>query len=347
MRWNDLYIAGVGSYLPEQVETADEAIAAGRYTSKKKAVNGYRAVRVAAPGEIGPMMAAKAGRQAVERSGHDPEEFGLVLHSYLGHPGLDMWTPASYVQRETVGGSGPAYEIKQGCNGMLAALELGGSFVTGRPDVTAALVTAGDAFRMPYIDRWGTDEQTVEGDGAAAFVLSSRGGFARVRSTFSIGDSSLESMGRSGAAWTDVPFPGGETIRVSARKRDYLLAEDLELDGAIEKIAGNVKYSLEHALKEAEVESADIRFFLHQHIAESIATHAIYGLLGVDRATSTFDWGLDLGMVGTADPVLGLDHVIATRSPRPGDIAVLQGAGAGYVWSVAVLEFLETPHWAA
>jgi 3-oxoacyl-[acyl-carrier-protein] synthase-3 len=35
MRWNDLYIAGVGTYLPEQVETVDDAIAAGRYTGRR------------------------------------------------------------------------------------------------------------------------------------------------------------------------------------------------------------------------------------------------------------------------------------------------------------------------
>ncbi|WP_377270020.1 ketoacyl-ACP synthase III family protein [Peterkaempfera sp. SMS 1(5)a] len=344
MRWDDLYVAGVGSYLPARVETAAEAIADGRYTAERQSTNGYRSVHVAAPGETGPTMAAIAGRQAVARSGHAHEEFGLVLHSYIGHQGLDLWTPASYVQRETVGGTAAAFEIKQGCNGFMAALEVAASYVTSRPDVTAALLTGGDAFRMPYIDRWGSDEQTVEGDGAGALVLSTRAGFARVRATYSIGDSSLEPMGR-GEDWSDTPFPNGETIGVAARKKTYLLAEDMDLEAAIDKISANVQFSLQQVLKEAEVELSDIRFFLHQNIAESIASYAIYGLLGVDRSTSTYDWGQGLGMVGTADPVIGLDHVIATRSPKPGDLAVLHGAGAGYVWTVAVLEFLETPDW--
>ncbi|MFJ9694850.1 ketoacyl-ACP synthase III family protein [Kitasatospora sp. NPDC101183] len=346
MRWNNLYLAGVGTYLPEQVETAEEAVAAGRYPAPRVAQNGYRAVRVAAPGETGPSMAATAGRQAVARSGHVDDDFGLVLHSYIGHQGLDFWTPASYVQRETVGGNGPAVEIKQGCNGMLASIELAAAFLASHQETSAALITGGDAFRLPYIDRWNFDEQTVDGDGAGALVLSNRGGFARIRAIYSYGDSSLEPMGRLGDSWTDAPFQDGEPVGVAARKKEFLLNQDLDLEEAIEKIARNVAFNLKHALHEAEAELSDIKFFLHQTISESIAAHAIYGSMGVDRSTTTYDWGQDLGMVGTADPIFGLDHVIATRNPEPGDLAVLQAAGAGYVWTTVVLEFLETPDWA-
>ena len=46
-----------------------------------------------------------------------------------------------------------------------------------------------------------------------------------------------------------------------------------------------------HLWRHQLAELSDIRFFLHQNIADSIASHAIYGLLGVDRSTSTYDWG--------------------------------------------------------
>jgi 3-oxoacyl-[acyl-carrier-protein] synthase-3 len=345
MRWNDLYVAATGSYLPERVETAEEAIAAGRYTEEKRVLNGFRSVRVAGPGETGPTMAAEAGRQAVARSGHAVDEFGLVVHSYIGHQGLDLWTPASYVQRETVGGPGPAFEVKQACNGMLAAFELAASYVSSHPDVTAALVTAGDAFRLPYVDRWGMDPQNVDGDGAAALVLSTRGGFARVRSSYSYADSSLEPMSRGGAEWTDAPFADGGAVGVTDRKNDFLHAEELDFDSVIEKISTSVQHSLKQALHEAGADLSDIRFFLHQNLSQSIVTHGIHALMGIDPSTTVHDWGLGLGQVGSADVVLGLDHVIATRDPQPGDLAVMQAAGAGFVWTTVVLEFLETPSW--
>ncbi|HEV3171578.1 MAG TPA: ketoacyl-ACP synthase III family protein [Actinocrinis sp.] len=345
MRWNNLYIAGVGSYLPEKVETVDEAIAAGRYTEEKKAMNGYRAVRIAAPEETGPVMAVKAGRQAVARSGYAGEEFGLVVHAYYGHQGLDLWTPASYVQRETVGGTAPAFEVKQGCNGFMAAMELAGSYIAAHSEFPAALVTGGDAFQLPYIDRWATHEQNVDGDGAGAVVLSTRGGFARVRASYSYGDPELEPMGRTGDRWNDTPFQNGETLTLGTRKYDFIRGEDIDFDEAIERISNGVQLSLKRVLHEAEAELTDCRFFLHQQLAETIAVYGLYNLLGVDRASTTFDWGSNIGMVGTTDVVLALDHVIAEREPRPGDLAVLQSAGAGYVWSTAVIEFLETPRW--
>ena len=50
-------------------------------------------------------------------------------------------------------------------------------------------------------------------------------------------------------------------------------------------------------------------------------------------------------MVGTADIALGLDHVLAARDPKPGDLIVMQSSGAGYVWTAAVIEILEVPSW--
>lgn len=345
MQWDNLYIAGIGTYLPEHVETADEAIAQGRYTAQKKAVNDYRAVRVAAPGQSGPLMAAIAGREALSRSGVDPATVGLTVFSYIGHPGYDMWIPASYVQRETVGGPGSAYEVKQGCNGFMAGLESAASFLAARPDEQAALVTGGDAFRLPYLDRWGSHSQNVDGDGAGAIMLSKVGGFARVLSMVSFGDSQLEPMARTAPTWTDTPFPGGETLSLDTSLQDYMRDEEVDLDDVVARISAGVRISVETALEEAGAELDDIRFFLHQQLAEPIATFGIYNLLGVDRAKTTYDWGKQLSMVGTVDLVLGLNHVIEERQPKAGDLILLQSAGAGYVWTAAVVEILETPPW--
>lgn len=342
MRWDSLYVAGIGTYLPEREETVEEAVASGRYSTEKQAMNGYRAVRIAEQHETGPVMAVTAARQAVARSGVAVDQFGVVLHSYVGHQGFDMWTPASFVQRETIGGNAPAFEIKQGCNGFMVALEAAASYISvGRPGATAALVTGGDSFRLPYIDRWASHDQNVDGDGAGAVVLSTRGGFARIRATYSYGDPTLEPMARPAGPWTDTPFPGGRTLEFANSKRN----EAIDLDDVVQRVSAGVQHSLKQVLHDAEVELSDVTFFLHQQLAETIAVHGIYGLLGVDRATTAFDWGKDIGMVGSVDLVLGLNHVLETRNPKPGDLVVLQGAGAGYVWTTAVLEILEPPTW--
>lgn len=345
MRWDNVYVAGVGAYLPEQVETADEAVAAGRYDAEEAKANGIRAVRVAGADEPGPVMAAAAGRQAVTRAGLPADRYGAVLHACVGHQGQDFWTPVNYVQNEAVGGSGLTVEIRQGSNGGLAAVELAASHLAARSTPEAALVTTGDAFRMPYFDRWGTDSQQVYGDGAGAMVLSNRGGFARLRSTASYSDSSLEPIYRGTTGWTDGPFLDGRPVDLRSRKTDYLLQEEGAYDRVIQQMTKHASAVLEEALADADAKLSDARFFVHANIAETIAEFSFYSLLGVDRATTTYDWGRDYGHMGAGDQLIGIDHVVGHRDPAPGDLLVSMGVGVGFMWTVAVLEFTDTPQW--
>lgn len=345
MRWDGLWVAGLGTYLPEQVQTAREAVAAGRYDAGESMANGISAVRVARPDEAPAVMAAAAGRQAATRSGHRAEEFGLVLHAGMGHQGQDFWTPASYVQRETIGGTGPAVEVRQGSNGGLAALELAASHLTARPDRTAVLVTTGDAFHRPYIDRWNSDNQQVYGDGAGALVLSSRTGFARLRAMVSLSDATLEPIYRGTSGWTAAPFQSGAPVDLRRRKRDHLLQRPELYDETIQRMTNAVEFVLRTALDEAKVTVDEIAYTVHATLAETIVSFTYHHHLGLDRARTTYDWGRDLGHLGAGDELVGLTHLLEERLVAPGDLVLALGAGIGYCWTAAVLEIADLPAW--
>lgn len=339
MLWDNLYLAGVGVHLPERVETAQDAIADGRYTQERFVLNDYRAVRIAPADQTAPMLATLAARQAITRSGVSPDRFSLVVHTSQNHQGLDFWPAATFIQRETIGGSAPAIEIGQLCNGLLVSMEVAGGYLKSRPGGGAALLTGADVWRMPYIDRWSTHPQSVYGDGAAAVVLSTDSGFARIRATYSFGDPSLEPVARMGRPWTDAPFPDGKTLYFQE------ILEGVDMDETVEKVSAGVRRSMDSVLQEAQLSLSDIRFVLHGQLPESIAEFGIYQLLGVDRKSTTFDWGKDYGLVSTAGMILGLDHLIADRHPKPGDLVLILGSAAGYSWTTVLLEFLDTPHW--
>ncbi|MCC3653760.1 MULTISPECIES: ketoacyl-ACP synthase III family protein [Streptomyces] len=341
MRWQEIYIAGLGSRFPDRVETAEEAIAAGRYTARDRDTSGFRAVRVADDGEPGPVLAARAGRLALERSGLRGEEISLVLHAYAAHQGRDIWSPASYVEMAVLSSGAPAYEIRQGCNGGLSALELAASHLTARPDARAALITTGDAFHLPYLDRWNTDDQMVYGDAGAALVLSTRPGPLRLLATASVGDSSLEILDRGPGPWTRAPLEGGAPVDLAARKRDYFDAEENEF--AFEEVLARLRKGSEQAvgraLADAGTELSAIRWCVHTTFPGPVAQSAVYGPLGFSREATTYDWALEHGQLGAGDQIAGLDHLVRSGSPRPGDLVLLYGVGAGHVWTVAVLEF--------
>lgn len=338
-------MAGVGKYLPPRVITTEQAVRQGLYDARACAANGYRSVRVAGEGETGPVMAAAAARVAVERSGLASDDFGLVLHAHVGHQGRDLWSPASFVQNETVGIGGPAFDVRAGSNGGLSALELAASYIAVRPDATAALVTAGDAFQLPYIDRWTADERFVAGDAAAALVLSKRGGFARLLSSVSAGDPTLEIVDRGSQPWTAAPFEQGKPVDLSERRREYLMRDEYTWGSVQERVAKTADWVMQTALQEAGTDLAGVRFLVHTAHSEPVAQLGIYGRLGFERAKTSFDWALTVGQAGAADELLGMTYLVESGRPRPGDLLVAAGSGAGYVWTVAVFEFLETPRW--
>lgn len=329
MRWNDVFIAGLGTYLPAQSVTADEASAAGLYDAEQARVNGIRGVRVAAEHEAAPVMAAAAGRQALARSGHDPAEVSLVLHGSVGHQGRDFWTPAHYVQRETVGGTGAAMELRQGFNSALAATELAASWLTARPDATAALVTAGDVFQLPYVDRWRSDDQVVYGDGAGAMLLSSRAGFAKVRSTVCRSEPSLEPLYRGGDAWTSTPFAEGLPVDLAARKRAWLAEHASGADEVMQLIGKNFGLTLQQALDESDTDFAGVQWWVHATMPRPLVQWGFHARLGIDPARTPYEFGLDYGHMGSADQFVGLARLVETGQPGQGTSSLSWGPGSG------------------
>jgi 3-oxoacyl-[acyl-carrier-protein] synthase-3 len=349
VRWENIYLAGLGVYLPEDEYTAEQAVADGVYDAAAAEANGIRAVRVARPDESGPVMAAAAGRQAVARSGHRPEEFDAVLHGYVGHQGREFWSPAHYVQQETVGANGASLtmEVRQGSNGLLGGLELAASHLTARPSATAALITSGDAFHLPFIDRWMSDDQTVFGDGASAAVVSKRGGFARVVSTVSATEPSLEPLYRGSEPWSKTPLDDGKPVNLTARKDNWLMRNEDAYDDAVELVGRKVAGVLEQLLDEAEMSLKEAQWFVHATLIRPIAEWSFYKTLDLDPATTTYEWGLDYGHMGNCDQFAGINHLLVSGRLRRGDRLVTIGAGIGFMWTAAVLEIEDVPELAA
>ncbi|MDH6112506.1 3-oxoacyl-[acyl-carrier-protein] synthase-3 [Kitasatospora sp. MAP12-15] len=345
MRWDNLYLAGLGTYLPERVEKAEDAVAAGRYDAAAAAANGIRAVRVADPAEAPPVMAAVAARQAVERSRHADEEFGLVVHACFGHQGQEFWQPASYVQNNSVGGSGLVAEVRQGSNGSLVALELAASWLAARP-AEAALVTSADWFQLPYFDRWNSDDFQVYGDGAGAAVLSSRTGFARIRATVTVSDPTLESLYRGAEGWTTGPFASGRQIDMRNRKVHYLAAGPDRAGQAIARMKRNLLDAVGSALRDAGTDLDGIAHVVHPNTGEGTVRNAFYAPLGIDADRTVYEWGRDYGHIGAADQLVNLDHLATSGRVTPGDLVLVLGVGIGFTWSVMILEVLSDPNWA-
>ncbi|TDD76616.1 ketoacyl-ACP synthase III family protein [Actinomadura rubrisoli] len=342
MRFDDIHVAGTGCRLPDPTETAD-AERAGLCEHKDVWRTGIEAVGIAK--ESAPEMAADAARQALadaarrEPAPDDPDDpdgpgaVDLVLHASVHYQGHDLWSAASYVQREAVGGSCPAMEVRQQSNGGMAAMELAAAFLMSAPSRRRALVTTGDRFCAPGFDRWRTDPGTICGDGGTALVLSRRGGFARLRSLATVSDPGLERLGRGTAPFADAPSApiDAETPRAEA-------ISELGFTEVLERLRDGQVEAAETALAEAGARRDDIDWFVLPNLGLPKMDVQFFEPLGISRERTTWDWGSRVGHLGAGDQIAGLDELVRSGRLRPGGRCLLAGVGAGFTWSAAVLE---------
>ena len=336
MRLNELFVAGIGSWLPPAVDVT-EAIADGRYDPEEQAANDYLSITVAGD-EAPPDMAVRAGRQALARSGVPASDIALLLHASLWYQGVDFWPAASYIHRHVLdqGRHVPAMDIHQMSNGSMAAIELAASYLAADGSRRAALVTSADRLALPGFDRWRSDLRgIVYGDGAAALVLA-RAGFARLLSVVTVSDSTLEGMYRGQDPFGAVPGHTGQPLDNRARRGDFVASAGDPRD----RVLSGLTEAVERSLGEAELKLADISWAVFPNLGAGTLRRAYLEPLGLDLGATAWEWGRRTGHVGTADQILGLANVASSGRAAPGDRVLLVGIGAGFSWTCAVVELI-------
>jgi 3-oxoacyl-[acyl-carrier-protein] synthase-3 len=341
MRADEVYLAGVGVHLPPVV-TTEHAVAEGLYDEADRVASGFRGVLVA--GDLpAPDMAVGAARAALARAGLDAEAFGALVHSTTYHQGPDGWSAPHYVLRNTINRPISAVELRQGCVGMIAALELAVHRLTADRASDAVLLTTADNFSAPIVDRWRAAKLFLLADGGAAAVVSRRGGFAKVLSVAAYSNPGMEELHRGG----EQLFPPGITRGVSLNfeqrsdhwREQWAKGVAPPMGHLGECVAG----AADQALADAGIDMGKIARVCHVGFARG-PLHAIYlDALGIDADRGTWELTSRTGHVGAADPFIGLEHLWRTGAVVPGDHVMLIANAPGMEAGCAVLEITEPP----
>jgi 3-oxoacyl-[acyl-carrier-protein] synthase-3/clorobiocin biosynthesis protein CloN2 len=346
MRVRDLYLSGIGVYLPETIQTADDAVAEGLLPADEVEGRGLGGAMVAGDTPP-PEMALSAARDAMKNAGVTPEDLAALLYASVWYQGPDGWGPQYYLQRFLVGDDLLAVEIKHGCNGTFSAIELAVGVLRAEPERKAALVAASDNFGTPLFRRWDAGAQnSVMGDGASAVVLTKEPGFAQLLSACTATFSPLEIADRAG----EPLFPPGIT---EGRILDYKsrhAAFGKQITNAeigVEMLVGHEQRSkdcLSRALSEAEVTAADIKRVIIHNVAKGDA-ETYLSTLGFRLDQSTWEFGKGIGHVGAGDHMISLHHLLTTGQLEPGDHVLLAGMSPGVTYKAAVVRIVEVPSW--
>jgi 3-oxoacyl-[acyl-carrier-protein] synthase-3 len=336
MRIGDIYIAGIGSCLPDRL-SAETAIAEGKYDEESRASTGILSVSVA--GETpAPDLAITAARIALRMAHIRAEDVAVLIHSSVHYQGPDVWSAHHYILNNTVGLPIPALEIRQGCNGVLAALNFAGGFLQAGSAGSAMLITAADNFGTPVVDRWRCSKMFALGDGGASIVLSTENGFAKVLSTGSFSNPMMEEMHRGGERMFPPPITMGEPLDLERRMAYWRELWAQGVKPPTGHMGDVVREAVERALADAKLEMTDIARVVHVHFGEPGLRTMFLDPIDVELDKGTFEFGRRIGHVGAVDVVAGLDDLWRTGAVRTGDIVLLLGATPGMEAGCALVE---------
>lgn len=338
MKLEDTYLAGIGAWLPGTV-TTEQAVRETWYDAADREASGMESVAVA--GDLpAPEMAVRAARVALERSGHAAGDFGALLHSASFHQGPDGWSAPHYVLRHTLDRPVTAVEVRLGCLGMLAALQLAAFRLAADTANDAVLLTAADNYSTPLVDRWRASRLFLLADGGAAAVVSRRGGFARVAAIGSASSPRMEELHRGG----EELFPPGVTVgrglnfedRSEYWRRQWALGAAPPMDNFGECVADLG----EQTLDEAGISIDKVTRVCHTGFALGPLHGMFLDPLGIELDRSSWEFTRRVGHAGAGDLFVGLEHLWAHRAVDPGDYVLLIGSAPGMEAGCAVLEIL-------
>jgi len=341
MRWDDLYVAGTGSWFPPPVAVT-EAVTRGWYDATAAERSGYHSVTVAE--EPGADLAVRAIRTAVDRSGYAPGDVALLLYATANYQGIDAWNVASYVQRHALTAAAFAVQLGQLSNGGMAGIELAAGHLLADPSRRAAVVATGDRFALPGFDRWRADSGVVWGDAGTALVLSREGGFAKVRSVASVSEPELEEMFRGDTPFHPSPSPDEMPVDLERRQREFFARADT--DEVRRQLTDGLRAAFEQSLYDADTSLDELARVVIPALGRQLLERRYLPPLKLDLSRTTWEFARTVGHLCAGDQFAGLDHLVTAGGLRPGDRVLLTGLGAGYVWSCAVLEMCDLPDWA-
>nr|UBX38656.1 3-oxoacyl-ACP synthase PKS-like [Streptomyces sp. KIB-H483] len=342
MNFENIHLAGVGTYLPPAV-TTEHAVRTGRYDEEAREASGLESVAVE-ESLSAVDMAVRAARTAIGRSGHRPEDFRGLIHSSTYYQGPEGWSPAHYVLLHTLDRPVSAFHVQHGCLGLLAGLQTAALHLGASADPDAAmLLTAADNFATPLVDRWRSSSMFVLADAGSSLVVSRRGGFARLLAMDFVSQPGMEAMHRGNEPLLPPQAPVHRVMDFETRLEHWRLkwAEGgaIPLGDFGELIADSVQRTLASAGSSLD----QVARIVHNGFNRDPLSVFLLDPLDLRAERGTWEFNRRIGHASVSDFALGLEHLWSSGQVRTGDQVLMLGFTTGMEAACALLEITAEP----
>jgi 3-oxoacyl-[acyl-carrier-protein] synthase III len=276
-------------------------------------------------GENTSDLGAEAALMALDKAGLKAEDIDLIV---LATSSPDALTPSTavFVQKKIGAFNAACFDISAACAGYIYALNIASQFIkTGQSK--AALVIGAEV--LSKITDW-TDRNTCvlfgDGAGAAVLVPSEEKGIASIF---------------NGADGRKTEFLGISCVPV---KNPYVIPEKIEdiklsMDGKeVFRFATKIVIeAIDKVLKDTGYDLDDIKYIVPHQANYRIIDYAARKL-GVPE--DKFYINLQkYGNTSAASIPIALDEMVEKKLLNKGDKIILVAFGAGFTWSVALIEW--------
>lgn len=324
-------ILGMGRYLPEQtitnadfekfVETDDEWIRTRTGISERR-MAGW---------EPSWYMGSEAAKQAIEKSGINPEEIGMVICCTITS---DFLTPsmASIIQHNVGAVNAAAFDLNAACSGFVYGVDTAKRFLDTDENMKYALVVSTEALSR-FVDFEDRGSCILFGDGSAAAVIEKSD---KIYSSCLASDGSGAGflMARSLNVAPEIAVDNGYEDPFGWAKLHKLQQNGKE----VYKFATSaLPKAFERAAEKIGVTKDDISWFIpHQANVRIIETAAKKLGVSMDKFIVTLD---KFGNTSSASIPMAMVDAIENGILKRGQKIALIGFGAGLTYGGIVLEY--------
>lgn len=290
--------------------------------------------RMLSNGEPTWYMGACAAKQAIERSGIDPKDIGMIITSTITN---DFSTPsaACLIQREIGAVNAGAFDVGAACSGFVYALDTACRFLATDDDLKYIMVVAAE--NLSHITNY-EDRSTcvLFGDGAAA-VLVERSDklFTSWLGADGTGAKFLFAKNRHPAH----PFVNESKLSVDDGTDPAITHRGIFQDGKeVYKFATKaLPTALTNAASRAGLEINDIDVIVpHQANIRIIETSAKNLGIPLERFYMNID---SRGNTSSASIPIAFDEAVEKGAVKRGDKVGFVGFGAGLTLAAAIFEY--------
>ncbi|WP_235376097.1 beta-ketoacyl-ACP synthase III [Proteus faecis] len=313
-------ILGTGSYLPVQVrtnadlekmvETSDEWIVTR---------TGIHERRIATEEETVAVMGAGAGKKALEMSGIDKQDIGLIIVATTS--GSHAFPSAACQIQNALGiNDCIAFDVAAACSGFVYALSIADQFIKAG-SVKKALVIGAD--RLSHaLDPEDRGTIILFGDAAGAVVV----GASEEEGIIS---THLHSDGRFGDLLA-LPY--------QSREHDDLSAYVTMAGNEVFKVAvRELAHIVDETLEVNKIDKSELDWLVpHQANLRIISATAKKLDMTMDKVVVTLDRH---GNTSAASVPTALDEAVRDNRIKRGQLILLEAFGGGFTWGSALIRF--------